>query len=243
MTGAGRPALWAAGSLAGAVADLTAKLGHDVATVFGPSGLLRRRIAAGEPCDLFLSADLGHPVALARAGWAGAVARFASNALCALVRPGLNVGPTDLLDRLLDPAVTVGTSTPGADPSGDYAWKLFAAAETVRPGARAALVAKARVLTGGKVPPAPPPGRHVYAWLVDSGQAELFLTYRTNALQAVADNPALGIVEPPPTLSVAASYALAVRRDAPRSVRPLALAILAPGGRAVLDAHGFVTDD
>ena len=29
----------------------------------------------------------------------------------------------------------------GADPSGDYAWRLFAAADTLRPGARAALVA------------------------------------------------------------------------------------------------------
>jgi hypothetical protein len=27
--------------------------------------------------------------------------------------------------RLLDPPVRVATSTPGADPSGDYAWQLF----------------------------------------------------------------------------------------------------------------------
>jgi len=243
MTGPDRPSLWAAGSLAGAVMELLERRGVAADTTFGPSGLLRRRIVAGEHCDLFLSADLGHPIALARAGWAGAVVRFAGNALCALVRPGLDAGPADLLDLLLDPAVTVGTSTPGADPSGDYAWKLFAAAESVRPGSRSALVAKARVLTGGEVPPSPPPGRHIYGWLVDSGQADLFLTYRTNALQAVADSPTLRIVDPPPALSVAASYALAVRREAPASVRRLALAILAPAGRAVLEAHGFVTDD
>ncbi|MEQ8814714.1 MAG: substrate-binding domain-containing protein [Thalassobaculum sp.] len=238
----GRPALWAAGSLAAAVADLTARPGMDADITVGPSGLLRRRIAAGERCDLFLSADLGHPLALARHGWASAVVRFAGNGLCALARPGLAVSPGTLLDVLLDPAVTVGTSTPGADPSGDYAWRLFAAADTLRPGARAALVAKARVLTGGEVPPAAPPGRHVYAWLVDGGQADLFLTYRTNAVAAIADNPALRMVDPPPALSVAASYALAVRRHAPASARRLALAILAPDGREVLQVHGFTTD-
>ena len=247
MTGtASGPIVWAAGSLAAAVTDLAGRLGSAIGVApvptFGPSGLLRRRIDSGEACDLFLSADFTQPLALARTGWTRAVAGFAGNALCALTRPGLAIRPETLLDALLDPALVLGTSTPGADPSGDYAWRLFAAAERLRPGARAALVGKARVLTGGAVPPVPPPGRHVYAWMVDSGQADLFLTYRTNAAQAVADTPALAIVDPPPEMAVAASCVLAARRGAPVSARRLSLAILAPEGRAILAAHGFVTD-
>src|SRR5215468_7962418 len=74
---------------------------------------------------------------------------FARNELCALVREGLTVSSETLLDVLLDPKVRLGTSTPKADPSGDYAFALFAKAEALKPGAKAALEAKALQLTGG----------------------------------------------------------------------------------------------
>ena len=38
----------------------------------------------------------------------------------------------NLLARLLDPELRIGTSTPKADPSGDYAWALFAKSESSR---------------------------------------------------------------------------------------------------------------
>jgi ABC-type molybdate transport system substrate-binding protein len=45
----------------------------------------------------------------------------------------------NFLDRLIDPAVKLGTSTPKADPSGDYAWAMFRRADAVRPGATRSL--------------------------------------------------------------------------------------------------------
>lgn len=60
-----------------------------------------------------------HPEALALAGKAGAVQRFALNAMCALVRPGLDVTPGNLVQRMLDPTLNLGVSTPRADPAGD----------------------------------------------------------------------------------------------------------------------------
>ena len=63
----------------------------------------------------------------------------ARNQLCALARPDVKASPANLLDLLLDPAVRLGTSTPKADPSGDYAWQLFEKAETLRPGSFAVL--------------------------------------------------------------------------------------------------------
>ena len=65
-----------------------------------------------------------HPAALAEAGKAPPVVMFARNRLCALAAPGVSVSSETLLDRILDPKVKLGTSTPKADPSGDYAWKL-----------------------------------------------------------------------------------------------------------------------
>jgi ABC-type molybdate transport system substrate-binding protein len=70
--------------------------------------------------------------------------------LCALVAPGFAVETDTLLDRMLDPATKLGTSTPKADPSGDYAWQLFGKAERERPGAYAKLDAKALKLTAGR---------------------------------------------------------------------------------------------
>jgi ABC-type molybdate transport system substrate-binding protein len=44
---------------------------------FGLAGILRDRLDKGESADLFASADMGNPVALAQAGKAGPVVLFA----------------------------------------------------------------------------------------------------------------------------------------------------------------------
>jgi ABC-type molybdate transport system substrate-binding protein len=104
---------------------------------FGASGLLKDEIAAGARAEVFASANMEHPQALAAEKRSGPVVPFARNRLCALVRPGLEVTPESLLDRMLDPQVKLGTSTPKADPSGDYAWEVFRKAEKLRAGASA----------------------------------------------------------------------------------------------------------
>ncbi len=116
---------------------------------FGASGLLKDEIAGGARAEVFASANMEHPRALAAAKKSGPVVLFARNKLCALVRPGLAVTSDTLLERMLDPQVKLGTSTPKADPSGDYAFEAFRKAETVRTDARAVLEKKALQLTGG----------------------------------------------------------------------------------------------
>ena len=63
-----------------------------------------------------------HPEALAAAGRAPGVSAFARNALCVLAAPAFSLQGKTLALRLLDADVRVGTSTPKADPSGDYAF-------------------------------------------------------------------------------------------------------------------------
>ena len=202
--------LYAAGSLRSAMTEIAkrfeAQEGVAVATTFGPSGLLRVRIAKGEPAEVFASANMTHPQSLAKEGKAGTVRLFARNRLCALAAPGVAVSTDTLLARLLEPAVKVGTSTPKADPSGDYAFELFAKAEAVRPGAREKLEAKALKLTGGPDSPPPPKGRSQYGQIVAEGKADIFLTYCTNALQAKKEHPAQSIVQVPEALAVGADY-------------------------------------
>jgi hypothetical protein len=68
---------------------------------------------------------------------------FTRNGLCAF--PRLKVGLTlaNFLDRLLDPAVRLGTSTPKADPAGDYTGSGFIA-DGVHPDRSRALTRKHR---------------------------------------------------------------------------------------------------
>src|SRR3984957_17454016 len=84
---------------------------------------------------------------------------FTRNRLCALGRAGFGLTPDNLLVNLLDPAVRLATSTPRADPAGDYTWAVFARAEAIHPGAQKTLEAKALKLVGGPNTPPLVPGR------------------------------------------------------------------------------------
>ena len=233
--------LYAAGSLRAAMTDLgtafRARDGVSVAGEFGASGLLRERIAAGAPAEVFASANMEHPRLLAEAGRAGPVQRFARNRLCAL-----SSAPVDgevLLARMLDPSVKLGTSTPQADPSGDYAWEVFRKAESLRPGAQRALEAKALKFTGGRDSPQAQPGRSLYGKLVSEGAADLFLLYCTAADEAVREYPALLKTALPAALLVGADYGLVVMNGASQQAARFAAFVLSDAGQALLVKHGF----
>jgi ABC-type molybdate transport system substrate-binding protein len=241
--------LYAAGSLRAALSEVVrafeaSNAGPKVTAEFAASGLLRERIEKGEAAHVFASADVGHPARLAGAGLAKAkVAVFARNQLCALTREGLMTTPATLLDTLLDPSVRVGTSTPKADPSGDYAFALFAKAEALKSGARTTLEAKALQLTGGPTSEKAPEGRNLYGWVMASGKADVFLTYCTNAVVAQKEVPNLKTVQIPPELSVGADYGLIVLKGAPAAATLLADYILNEDGQSILVQHGFGRGD
>lgn len=235
--------VYAAGSLREAFTEIAtayeARTGTRIALTFGASGLLRERIEQGEGAQVFASADTQHPQRLANGDAWQAPQVFARNALCALTAPGLVVTPPALLDAMLTPSVRLGTSTPGSDPSGDYTWTLFRRTEALRAGAFAALDAKALKLTGATNSPKPPPGQGTYAWVMASGQADIFLTYCTNAVAARREVTALGVVAVVPELSVAAAYGLTVRRGASAEATAFAQSLLAPPAQQVLARLGF----
>jgi molybdate transport system substrate-binding protein len=235
--------VYAAGSLREVFTEIArdheARTGQKIVLTFGASGLLRERIEKGEGAQVFASADTQHPQRLAAGGaWAPPTV-FVRNSLCALTQAGVNATPQNLLETLLNPAVKLGTSTPKADPSGDYAWELFRKAEAVRAGAYAALDAKALKLTGGPDSPKPPAGRGTYAWVMEQGQADVFLTYCTNAVVAQKEVPRLKVVQVPAAFQVGAAYGLTVRRGAPAPAEAFAKALLAPPAQATFARYGF----
>ena len=235
--------LHAAGSLRGALTEVAQAFekssSSKVQAKFGPSGLLRDEIAGGAKAEVFASANMEHPQALASAKRSGPVVLFARDKLCALVRPGLTVTRETLLDRMLDPQVKLGTSTPKADPSGDYAFEAFRKVEAVRPNARVALESKALQLTGGATSAAPPAGRSPYGWHIAEGRVDIFLAYCTAARDAEKENPGLQTIALPDAWAVAADYGLTVMADASPGGYQFAMFILSSEGQRILAAHGF----
>jgi molybdate transport system substrate-binding protein len=235
----------AAGSLTGAFTELAkvygAQTGDKVETAFGPSGLLLDRIEKGEAADLFASANMAHPETLAREGKAAPVVVFARNTLCGIARQDVHLTTANFLERIVDPSVKLGTSTPKADPGGDYAWALFAKADAVKPGSRSALEAKALQLVGGASSPPVPAGRNALAYFLEEHQADIFLAYCSSG-QAAAGG--LDVVATPAPLTVGADYGLAVVKQDPAreaAASRFAFFVLSPAGQAVLARYGFRT--
>lgn len=235
--------LLAAGSLQAALGEVANRFSAaekiPVKASFGPSGVLRGRIEKGEAADLFASADLSNPLALSRAGKAGPVVLFARNRLCAMVRPGLDLAPDTLLAAMLDPAVKLGTSTPKADPAGDYTWAMFAKADAIKPGSSQVLQAKALQLMGAANSPPPPQGENLLAWQLREKQADIFIAYCSAGEEFLAQLPGAKLISLPPALATGADYGLTVLKGARVSAAQLALFILSQEGQGILAKCGF----
>src|SRR5690348_9755241 len=155
--------------------------GVRVVADFGPSGLLRERIEKGEYAESFASADMGHPLKLRRDGRATRVAMFARNTMCGIAMPHVRLTAANFLDRLLDPATKLGSSTPRADPAGDYTWAMFRRAEAIRPGSHDILDRKAQQIVGGATNNAPVDGKDPAVAALASGRVDIVIGYCTSA--------------------------------------------------------------
>src|SRR5215475_135515 len=232
-----------AGSLADAFTDLLRRFPGDADTIaapeFGPSGLMREKIESGLSVDLFASADMEQARRLAVGHPERSVIHFTRNRLCAVARAAVGLTAANMLDRLLDPTVRLATSTPGADPGGDYAWAVFARAEAIRAGAGAALEAKAQQLYGGgvKTPPLVP-GKGAVEGIFLSDRADVGLAYCSGAPAVMREVPGLVVVPVPAELAVGPAYGMVLLNAKPLTMR-FATFILSEGGQAVMKAHGF----
>jgi molybdate transport system substrate-binding protein len=232
----------AAGSLRGVVAELTSEakaLGIEIHSDFGGSGSLRERIEKGEKVDLFLSADVGSPQKLAAANRTVLPAiAFARNRMCIVSRKSANVTPENLVARLLDRNVRVKTSTPIADPSGDYAWSIFDRIDRQRTGSGSVLKAKAQSLMNVTAT-APAKGQSAAAALFAEKKIDISITYCSASASLEKELPELTSFEVPPPLDPHPVYGAAVLSNRPEVLR-VALYLLSEKGQAILTRSGLV---
>ena len=233
----------AAGSLGTAMGELIAASGLPEGSVarptFGPAGALRQRLVGGEPTDLFASADLAQPRALAEARPGTLVVPFARNRMCILSRDTLGLTAESVLDTMLSPDFRLAASTPGADPGGDYARGVFARAEVVRPGAEAALTAKTLLLLGGPGSMTPRAGHTPIATIFLENAADGLLYYCSGTEAAKREVPGLISMPVPLSLEVHPVYTIALVTDRSEAAR-LALFMLSAQGQAILARAGLL---
>lgn len=235
--------LFAAGSLTEAMTEMLAASGIPAARiappVFGPSGVLREKIEQGAPADILASADMQQPRRLAAARGQLPVVVFTRNRMCLLARAGLGVTPANMLDRMLDPKLRLVTSTPHADPGGDYAWAVFARAEALHPGARATLEAKALQLVGGPTSQPLVAGHGQVAGVFLADKSDMMLGYCSSAAAVLREAPGLVSAPLPPALTVGPAYGMVVLTDQPLAAR-FAVFVMSEQGQAILARNGFV---
>jgi ABC-type molybdate transport system substrate-binding protein len=234
--------IYSAGSLRGVVNDLAketnAAFNIELKPTFGGSGSLRERIEKGETPDLFMSADVGSPRKLESEGRTIVPAiAFAHNRMCIVSRESAGITANNLVDRLLAKNVRIKTSTPIADPAGDYAWSIFDHIEASRPGAGATLKEKAQALMNVSVTPAP--GQSAAAALFAAKQVDMSITYCSGWPALQKEVPGLTSLVIPPKFDPHPVYGVAVLSNRPQAMR-VALFLLSEKGQAIIAQEGLV---
>jgi molybdenum ABC transporter molybdate-binding protein len=239
--------VYSAGSMVGALGAMlqryTAETGRKTDLHTGPAGLMLGRIEAGDAADLFVSANMTHPQRLTAEHKSTATVLLARNRICVSARPEVGLTSQNLLDKLLDPKIRIGTSTPKADPGGDYAWALFDKAETVRPGAGAILKAKARQVVGATIEVAPPkPPSSALDSLIKQ-QIDVMIGYCSG--HTAGQDPSVSHVSLPANLALPVDYGMTVLTTSDDPARReaadrLALYLMSPEAQALMTPYGFI---
>jgi molybdate transport system substrate-binding protein len=234
--------LYGAGSLSAVLTkitqDFTRKTGIPVRTAFGPSGLMREKIEKGDKVDILASADMASPLRLREEGKVAAVAMFTRNKLCAFAAAEAGLTAANFGERLLDASVKLGTSTPKADPGGDYTWAMFRLIDKAMPGAFARLDAKAQKIVGGTTA-ANPSDPDPIATAFRNGQINVMMGYCSGAEQRRKATPGILVVQVPDAYETGPEYGLAIERTDKAAVMALVFAILSPEGQTTLGQYGF----
>lgn len=241
VSGAQELRIFAAGSLRLAMNDLVESYaktkGTRFAVLYGPSGKLREKIEQGDVPTLFASAAVEHVRALNEKGVLRSNVQFTRNSMCLMARPDFKLDETTLIDTLLDPGVKLGTSTPRADPSGDYTWEVFRKIDKERPGAFEKLDAKALQLVGRDINPRE--AELPYAGLFTEGKADVMISYCTNAAAAARTLPGITWLSFPDALDVPGLYAIGAAKNAGPEADDFIAYLTSPVSKKILAGYGF----
>ena len=236
--------LYGAGSLREAMTEMAEQFhkatGDTVEVSFGHSGKMREKAEQPGTADIFTSADMGHAQKLQKDGRATFVAEFARNSLCLIGTPATGINDGNVLEKMLDPALTLGVFPPIEDPCGDYTVEMFKRANALISDAESRLMGKAVTIKPDMVRGKIAEGENYTLALLRESTIDLHVGYCSGArMRLQAAYPELLVAELPQELRVGANYGLTVLKDAKPEAYKMALFILSQKGQGILKKFGF----
>ena len=150
------------------------------------AGVLKGDIEEGAPCDVFLSANGKFQRQLKHKGFLKSYEVFAYDYLAAATpyNNPAGVTPSNLIQKLMDPNVALTTSSPNADPAGDYTWKMFRIINRRFPGAFKKITGHANhLLDAALVMP-----------VLESGNTDLGILYASQLLELKRSGAKINII-------------------------------------------------
>jgi len=226
-------ALAAAGDLRGALDELKARYeaqhpGLSLQLSYGASGSLTAQLLQGAPFDVFLSADLGFPEQLQKAGLVTSEGPipYATGSLTLWVRRDLGLDPAAGLKTLLDARVkAIATANPQVAPygrAGEAALRQAGLLEAVKP----------RLVFADNIAQA--------AQFLQAGTAEAGLISASQARNPALQQAGLSWTVPSGAYPPLRQAAVILKRTAhPEQARAFLAFLMGPEGQALLARHGF----
>lgn len=238
----GHQTILAAGSMLGLLPKLLkycfGATPSSIKITFGPSGALRSKIEAGQSCALFISATSVHTDELVEKQILKTSNILGLNSTVLLHQKSTNVSEESAVHRILDPNLTLGMSTTGLDPSADDLEILRKISANSGVDTQS-LRSRTRIITGGRETPNSPQGRNQYGWIMETQDVDLLLTFQSNAIEAIADNPQLQFCKLPETVRVNGFYGIGISPNADQELVRFYHWLLSDVGQEYLTENGF----
>jgi molybdenum ABC transporter molybdate-binding protein len=197
------------------------------------SGVLKGDIEEGAPCDIFLSANGKFQRRLKRKGFLKSYKVFAYDYLAAATpyNNPAGVTPSNLIQKLMDANVALTTSSPHADPAGDYTWKMFQIINRQFPGAFKKITGHAnRLLDAALVMP-----------VLESGNTDLGILYTSQLLELKRSGANINIIHISKKYNAKAKFTASVlNRSKYKSLgRDFIKLLFSKNGKKILKYWGF----
>lgn len=232
----------AAGSMLGLLPKLLGNyfgaIPSAITTSFGPSGAIRKKIEAGQSCALFISTTSIHTDALVEKQILKTSNILGLNSTVLLHQKSLNVSEESAVRRILDPDLALGMSTTGLDPSANE-FEILLKISSIFGVNTQSLQSRTRIVTGGRETPNSPQGRNQYGWIMETQAVDLLLTFQSNAIEAIEDNPQLQFCNLPEKVRVNGYYGIGISPDADQELVGFYNWLLSDVGQRYLRHSGF----
>ena len=205
-----------------------------------PAGLLRQRLEADEYCDIFISANLQNINILSATKCIYNQQILAFNQLILTTLNTEHYQHRNTLDILFDESLRLATSTPIADPCGDYTWHLFELLEKAYPEPGRLLKQRAMPLVGGENSAVViPKGEIASKYVLQNNHADMMIGY-ANYMHKLA-NENLRFHHFPPEFNIKATYS-AAQLSENVITRLFFQFLMSDTAKRIMYQHGFLAE-